>query len=59
VRSLQRAGSKLAGWNGEGRHAAVMKRLQQQLDALCGKLGGAQRTACDKLLKPGAAAKAA
>ncbi|MBI5718310.1 MAG: thioredoxin family protein [Burkholderiales bacterium] len=58
VRSLQRAGNKLAAWNGEGRHAAAMKRLQGQLDGLCaglakGEAAAGQRAACEKLLKPG------
>ncbi len=56
VRSLQRAGSKLVAWNGEGKHAAAMKRLQGQLNGVCAGLSKAdaagQRAACEKLLKP-------
>ncbi|MBL8324713.1 MAG: thioredoxin family protein [Rubrivivax sp.] len=58
VRSLQRAGNKLVGWNGEGKHAAVMKRLQTQLDGLCAKTGAGDRAACEKLLKPASATAA-
>ncbi|MFO1285213.1 MAG: thioredoxin family protein [Rubrivivax sp.] len=61
ARSLQRAGNKLLAWNGDGRHAAVMKRLQGQLDTVCAKVEAAdgQRAACEKLLKPAAAAAGA
>jgi len=59
VKSLQRAGSKLLAWNGEGKQAAVMKRLQAQLDGLCAKADAGDRPACEKLLKPAAAAGAA
>ncbi|MCW5636376.1 MAG: thioredoxin family protein [Rubrivivax sp.] len=57
VRSLQRVGSKLVAWSGEGKHTAVMTRLQGQLDTLCGGLAKAgaaeaQRAACERLLKP-------
>ena len=60
VRSLQRASNKLVGWNGEGKHAATMKRLQGQADALCAKVEAAdgQRAACERLLKPAAGAGA-
>jgi len=63
VRSLQRASSKLVGWNGEGKHAAALKRLQGQLDGICaglarGDAAGGQRAACEKLLKPAAAKSA-
>ncbi|MBS0304098.1 MAG: thioredoxin family protein [Proteobacteria bacterium] len=56
ARSLARAGSKLAGWGGAGRHAAVMRRLQAQLDGLCAKVEAARRADCAKLLlgAPGA-----
>ena len=38
--------------------AAAMKRLQAQLDGVCGKLSSAdaQRAACQELLKPKKAA---
>jgi len=52
-RSLQRVGTKLQGWNGTGRHAAALQRLQKQLDGVCGALdkGDAKREACEGLLK--------
>jgi thioredoxin-like negative regulator of GroEL len=58
VHSLQRVGKKLVAWNGDGKQAAAMKRLQAQLDGVCGKLGSAdaQRAACQELLKPKKAA---
>lgn len=54
VRSLQRVGSKLAGWNADGKQAAVLRRLQAQLDTICPKVDAAegQRAACAALLKP-------
>ena len=53
ARSLKRAGSKLAGWNVDGKNAASLRRLQAQLDGVCTKLGAAdgQRAACNDLLK--------
>ncbi len=53
-RSLQRASDKLLAWNKGGQHAAVIKRLQQQAQGLCGKLPAAssQRGSCQKLLRP-------
>lgn len=57
LRSLQRAGSKLATWSsGEGARAASMKKLQAQLAPLCAKASAEQghRAACDGLLKPAA-----
>lgn len=66
VRSLQRAGNKLVAWNGEGKHAAAMKRLQGQVDGLCAGLGkgdakgdaASQRATCERLLKPAPAKSA-
>lgn len=58
VVSLQRAGRKLVAWNGEGKQAVVMKRLQAQLDGVCAKAEPADRATCEKLLKPAAAAAA-
>ncbi len=57
VRSLQRVGTKLTSWNADGKHAAVVRRLQTQLDALCPKVDAAegQRAACEALLKPAGA----
>ncbi|MDZ7592673.1 MAG: thioredoxin family protein [Rubrivivax sp.] len=54
LRSLQRVGNKLGTWNADGKQAAVLKRLQQQLDGLCPKVDTAdgQRAACQALLKP-------
>jgi thiol-disulfide isomerase/thioredoxin len=53
VRSLQRMSSKLVAWNGDGRQTATMKRLQAQLDGVCGQVPVAdgQRAACEGLLK--------
>jgi thiol-disulfide isomerase/thioredoxin len=51
ARSLQRMGSRLVGWNGDGRHAAVMQRLQRQLDGLCAKVDAPDRGTCAGLLK--------
>jgi thiol-disulfide isomerase/thioredoxin len=54
VRSLQRVGEKLRGWNKDDKHAAVLARLQKQLDGLCPQVDAAdgQRAACEGLLKP-------
>ena len=53
VRSLQRMGSKLVAWNGDGQQAAAMRRLQAQLDGVCRRVPEAdgQRAACKGLLK--------
>ena len=58
ARSLQRVGTQLQKWNGDGRQAAVIQRLQRQLDGLCPKVDAAdgQRAACERLLKPAAGA---
>ena len=55
-RSLQRIGSKLQDWNKGGTHAASIKRLQTQLDGVCGALdkGDSKREACEGLLKTSA-----
>jgi thioredoxin-like negative regulator of GroEL len=55
-RSLKRVGTQLKNWNKGPQEAAVLKRLQQQLDGVCGKLApqDAQRPACEALLKPAA-----
>ena len=54
ARSLKRAGTKLAGWNADGKNAATLRRLQTQLDGLCPKVDTAdgQRAACNALFKP-------
>jgi thiol-disulfide isomerase/thioredoxin len=56
ARSLQRASNKLVAWAGDGKQAAVMKRLRAQADGLCGGLdrAGDERAACQALLKPAA-----
>ncbi len=53
-RSLQRVGTQLQGWNKGGAHAASMRRLQGQLDGVCGALEAAdpKRANCEALLKP-------
>ena len=53
-RSLQRVGTQLRGWNKGGAHAASMRRLQGQLDGVCGALDAAdsKRANCEALLKP-------
>ncbi len=52
-RSLQRVGSKLQAWNKGGAHGAAIKRLQTQLDGVCGALepNDPKRTNCEALLK--------
>jgi hypothetical protein len=59
VHSLKRAGTKLAGWNADGKNAATLRRLQTQLDGVCAKVDTAdgQRAACNDLLKPAAPKK--
>ncbi|MFZ2652186.1 MAG: thioredoxin family protein [Burkholderiaceae bacterium] len=54
ARSLQRVSSRLLGWNKDGSHAAVLRRLQTRVDTLCAALpvGDAQRAVCEVLLKP-------
>lgn len=55
-RSMQRIGKLLRDWDPIGEHAAVQRRLQQRLDAVCTKLpGGEARSLCDGVLKPAAA----
>ena len=59
ARSLQRVGSKLAEWNQDGQHSAVIRRLndgasgQAGLAAVCGRFDSAdpQRATCDGILK--------
>ncbi|MCH7342800.1 thioredoxin family protein [Pelomonas sp. CA6] len=58
ARSLQRVGSQLLAWNGDGKQAATIKRLQDQAAGVCAKVeAGEQRATCDGLLKPRAAAR--
>jgi len=53
-RSLQRVGTRLQAWNKGGAHGAAIKRLQVQLDSVCGALeaGDPKRAQCAALLKP-------
>jgi thioredoxin-related protein len=57
ARVLQRLGKKLVAWTADGEHAAVLQRLQRQLDVVCGQVEAEDRATCDGLLKT--AAKAA
>lgn len=54
ARSYQRVAAKLATWNADGSKAAVLARLQRQLDGLCAKVDAAdgQQATCRGLLKP-------
>jgi hypothetical protein len=56
VHSLQRVSTKLVSWNADGKQAAVLRRLQTQLDGVCAKVDSAegQRAACLAMLKPAA-----
>ena len=58
ARSLQRVGTKLLAWNGDGKQAAALQRLQRQLGGVCAKVEVAQgqRATCQALLKPRQAA---
>lgn len=53
ARSLQRVGAKLASWNAEGQHQAVLNRLKTQLNGICAKVDTAdqQRATCEGLIK--------
>jgi len=52
--ALERLGKKLNAWNGDGKHQAVLGRLRQQRDTVCGKLpaADAQRATCQGWLSP-------
>jgi thiol-disulfide isomerase/thioredoxin len=54
ARSYKRVADKLASWNADGSKAAVLARLQRQLDGICAKVDAAdgQRATCSALLKP-------
>lgn len=54
ARSLQKAGAQLVAWNGGGKQAATLKRLQAQLNGVCAQVDSAegQRQVCQALLKP-------
>jgi thioredoxin-related protein len=53
-RSLQRVGARLVAWSQGGTHAAVMKRLQLRLDAVCAQLSPAdpQQASCRAVTAP-------
>ena len=53
ARSLQRVGGKLVAWSKDKSHAASIKRMQAQVDAVCAKLpeGDEQKAVCEGLLK--------
>jgi hypothetical protein len=53
ARSLQRVGSKLSSWGQGAQTAAVVKRLQQQLEGVCARIepADAQRATCDAIAK--------
>ncbi len=52
-RSLQRLGAKLAKWNADGKHQAVVDHLSAQVHGLCTKLpdGDPQRASCDAVFR--------
>jgi len=53
-RSLKRVADKLAAWNKDGQHDALLRRLQGQLQPVCGRLDAADaasRASCDGLFK--------
>lgn len=55
-RSMQRIGKLLREWDPLGEQAALQRRLQQRLDAVCAKLpAGDARSLCDGVFKPAAA----
>jgi len=56
ARALKRVGDKLVAWQKAPEHRDVVKRLQGQLDGVCGSLPEAdgQRSTCEGLLKPAA-----
>lgn len=56
-RSMQRIGKVLRDWDPIGEHAAVQRRLQQRLDAVCTRLpAGDGRALCEGVMRPGPAA---
>jgi thiol-disulfide isomerase/thioredoxin len=52
ARALQRVGRKLGSWNADGRHEAVVKRLQARLEGVCAQVDAAdgQRATCASVL---------
>ena len=58
ARSLQRVGLQLLTWNKDKKHTATVRGLQTQMTEICNRLPehDAQRTACEAVFKPPAAA---
>jgi hypothetical protein len=54
-RGLEKMGARLRDWNGRGQHAAVLKKLTTQLNAVCAKLPPQDeaRAACAGVFKGG------
>jgi LPS O-antigen subunit length determinant protein (WzzB/FepE family) len=54
-RGLEKMGRRLRAWNGQGQHAALLKKLTTQLDAVCAKLPAQDeaRAACAGVFKAG------
>lgn len=52
-RGLEKMGKRLLGWNQQGKHAATVKKLSHQLDAVCAKLSGdaEAQQACSAIFK--------
>ena len=53
-RGLHKLGERLQAWNAKGQHAAVLRRLSAQFDAVCVRLpdSGESRAACAGVLRP-------
>jgi hypothetical protein len=53
ARSWQRISQKLGEWNRDGRHAAVIHRIQNAAQPVCAKLpaGDRQRNVCESLAR--------
>jgi hypothetical protein len=53
--TLNRMSGRLAKWNKDGAHDALLARLRAQIAPVCGQLpaGDAERSACDALFAPG------
>ena len=52
-RGLEKMGRRLRAWNGQGQHAALLKKLTTQLDVVCAKLPAQDeaRAACAGVFK--------
>ena len=59
-RGLEKMGQRLQAWNAKGQHAAVIKKLAQQLDGVCARLPAQDETraACGGVFKAHPATKA-